>query len=245
MAEPIGSAGHWPAAFLRPVRTGNGFEETVERLLQIIKLGAAVPGERLPAERELAGQLQVSRETLREAIAALRDAGYLASRRGRGGGTFVVRATTRRKRGDLAKMVRELGPDLEDVLKLRHVLEPGATELAAAEPLARAARARLAGLLAQVEQADAVTYRVLDSKLHLAIAELSGSASLAAEVAAVRMRVNDLLDAMPLLETNLAHSNRQHAQIVAAVLDGAPDRARSAMLEHLRGTSALIRGFLT
>ena len=39
---------------LRPVRQGNAFEETVERLLTVIKLGMVAPGERFPAERELA-----------------------------------------------------------------------------------------------------------------------------------------------------------------------------------------------
>jgi DNA-binding GntR family transcriptional regulator len=76
-------------AVFRPVRAGNPFEETVERLLQAIKLGVVVPGDRLPPERELATRLNVSRVTLREAIHALTEAGYVESRRGRYGGTFV------------------------------------------------------------------------------------------------------------------------------------------------------------
>lgn len=74
----------------RPVRGGNAFEITVARLAQAIKLGLVAEGERLPAERELAERLKVSRVTLREAIRALREAGFLESRRGRTGGTFVV-----------------------------------------------------------------------------------------------------------------------------------------------------------
>src|SRR5689334_15639652 len=77
----------------RPVRGGNAFEITVARLAQAIKLGLVSEGERLPAERDLAGRLQVSRVTLREAIRALREAGYLEARRGRSGGTFVVSRT--------------------------------------------------------------------------------------------------------------------------------------------------------
>src|SRR5439155_8885032 len=73
----------------RPVRGGNAFEITVERLAQAIRLGVVPRGERLPPERELAERLQVSRVTLREAIGALREAGLLESRRGRAGGTFV------------------------------------------------------------------------------------------------------------------------------------------------------------
>ncbi|HEX6870995.1 MAG TPA: FCD domain-containing protein [Micromonosporaceae bacterium] len=74
----------------RPVRGGNAFEITVARLVQAIKLGLVAEGERLPSERDLAERLQVSRVTLREAIRALREAGYLESRRGRTGGTFVL-----------------------------------------------------------------------------------------------------------------------------------------------------------
>jgi DNA-binding FadR family transcriptional regulator len=53
------------SSLLGPVRSGNAFEETVERLLTVIKLGVVAPGERFPAERELAGLLGVSRITLR------------------------------------------------------------------------------------------------------------------------------------------------------------------------------------
>jgi DNA-binding transcriptional MocR family regulator len=85
------------SSLLGPVRSGNAFEETVERLLTVIKLGVVAPRERFPAERELAGLLGVSRITLREAIRALQQAGYVESRRGRFGGTFVT--YTRRIRG--------------------------------------------------------------------------------------------------------------------------------------------------
>jgi DNA-binding FadR family transcriptional regulator len=78
------------APLWRPVRGGNAFEITVARLAQAIKLGLVAEGDRLPAERDLAERLQVSRVTLREAIRALREAGYLESRRGRTGGTFVL-----------------------------------------------------------------------------------------------------------------------------------------------------------
>ncbi len=75
---------------LKKIRSGNAFEETVERLLQTIRLGLAAPGNRLPGERELASMLDVSRDTIRDATASLAEAGYLVIRRGRYGGTFVA-----------------------------------------------------------------------------------------------------------------------------------------------------------
>lgn len=233
------------AAF-RPVRGGNAFEETVERLLQAIKLGLVQEGDRLPPERELATRLRVSRMTLREAIRDLRRAGYVESRRGRLGGTFVryrpVDLTP--PPADTLRRARELTGSLEDVLALRRVLEVGATELAAGRRLAEHERASLRERLADCASRPPGGYRQRDSRLHLALAELSGSVSLAAAVADARVRLNDLLDAIPLLPRNIKHSNAQHAAIVAAVLAGDPARARREMEEHADGTAALLRGFL-
>ena len=74
-------------AVFRPVRASNAFEGTVERLLQAIRLGVVSAGDRLPPERDLAIRLSVSRATLRDALRALADAGYVEAQRGRYGGT--------------------------------------------------------------------------------------------------------------------------------------------------------------
>ncbi|CCG04384.1 FadR/GntR family transcriptional regulator [Blastococcus saxobsidens] len=230
-------------AVFRPIRGGNAFEETVERLLQALRLGVVAPGGRLPPGRELAPRLGVSRATLREAVATLQSAGYLESRRGRYGGTFVVAAPPAGARPRPARS--RPAADLEDVLQFRLVLEAGAAEAAAARPLTRADRGHLTGLLAGCTGAGPADYRRLDSRLHLAVAEVAGSPSLTTAVADVRTRVNELLDAIPLLPPNIEHSDRQHAAVVTAILAGDPAGARSGMAEHLAGTAALLRGFLT
>jgi DNA-binding FadR family transcriptional regulator len=232
-------------ALLRPVRTGNAFEETVGRLLQSIRLGAVGAGERLPAERELATRLGVSRMTLREAIRALQDAGYVQSRRGRYGGTFVNRSLPVHHGACAEELVRRMGGALEDALTLREVLEVGAAGVAAGRALTPAHRRNLRARLAETTSAELADYRRRDSRLHLAIAEVTASPSLIAAVADVRTRLNELLDAIPLLEPNIEHSNRQHEQILDRIIDGDPRGARAAMAEHLEGTAALLRGFLS
>jgi DNA-binding FadR family transcriptional regulator len=232
-------------AVFRPVRAGNPFEETVERLLQAIKLGVVGPGERLPAERDLAARLNVSRVTLREAIKALTDAGYVESRRGRYGGTFVNEHLPKPRRLSAKQLTRELGAGVDDALVLRSALETGAAEAAASRELTDAEAEHLRRCLAETSSAKLADYRRMDSRLHLAIAEVSGSPSLTSATADVRMRLNELLDAIPLLAVNLEHSNDQHEAIVAAILAGDPIAARQAMQEHLSGTAALLRGFLT
>lgn len=227
------------AGLLRPVRPLNAFENTVERLLQTIRLGVLAPGQSLPPERELATRLGVSRDTVREAIKSLSDAGYLVSRRGRYGGTFLAEELpTPRTQVELRRA------DIDDALRLREILEVGAARMAAERRLGAAEQEALRGRLIDVRGAEPADYRRLDSRLHLAIAEAAGVPSLVPLVAQNRMRLNELLDCIPLLARNIAHSDQQHEAIVEAILAGDVDTAAQTMAAHVWGSAALLHGFL-
>jgi DNA-binding FadR family transcriptional regulator len=303
------------AALLGPVRAGNAFEETVERLLTVIKLGLVAPGDRFPPERELAGLLGVSRLTLREAIKALQQAGCVESRRGRFGGTFVTYTRPAPDPKEVRRIAMEDSDRLTDALTFRLVVETGAAEVLAAQIHAgsagdhgragsdhgragadhgrfvadrgrtgrdhrgRAGRDRgepgdrggsgergepgdrdgsgdreaaggdrgrdiLLARLADVNSATPGDYRRLDTLFHLCIAELTGSSLLSAACTDARMRLNDLLNAIPVLQHNIDHTAEQHTAIAEAILAGDAERARWAVAEHLDGTAALLRGFL-
>ncbi|MEU3946983.1 FCD domain-containing protein [Streptomyces sp. NPDC029526] len=240
--ESAGTVGDRLAPVLRPVRAGNGFEEALEQILQVVRLGLVAGGERLPAERELAERLGISRVTLREVLKVLQDQGLVESRRGRYGGTFVLPRPTDTGAGELRRRIA--GVDIEDVLRFREVLEVGAAGLCAAHGLTGERAARLREALAGTREAPLSAYRRLDTLFHLTLADLSGSPTLTAQYAAVRATVNDLLDCIPLLVRNLEHSQAQHIALVEAVLAGDADGAREVMREHCAGTAALLRGFL-
>ena len=76
------------------------------------------------------------------------------------------------------------------------------------------------------------------------MAELSGSPSVAATVADVQARLDELLAAIPVFGVNIAHSAAHHRRITRAIAGGDPDAARVAMSEHVAGTAALLRGLL-
>src|SRR3954470_14242347 len=114
-----------PGAVLRPVRGHHAFEACVEQLATAIRLGVYPLGTALPPERELAAILQVSPATLREAMAALREAGLVETTRGRGGGTVV----TLKPRTPSARAAARATPtrrrDWLDALDYRRIVEPG------------------------------------------------------------------------------------------------------------------------
>ncbi len=237
---------------LRPVRDRNAFEATVEQLASAVRLGALVDGSRLPPERELAGRLGVSRATLREAIAALRSAGLVATTAGRGGGT-VVTYSGEPADPKRARALREKAPELHDALAFRRVVEPGAAHLAAQRHADRRSGGRLEreqqdwlkACLAEVTEArEPSAHRLADSRLHLAIATLSASPRLVEAVTEVQAQLHEMLTAIPVFPRNIEHSNEQHARIVRAVLTGRASSARSVMEEHCDATSALLRGLL-
>jgi DNA-binding FadR family transcriptional regulator len=227
---------------LRPVRAGNGFEEALEQILQLLRLGLVEAGGRLPAERELAGRMGISRVTLREVLKVLTEQGLVESRRGRYGGTFVL---DRPGPPDERRPGRPPGGvDVEDTLRFREVLDVGAAGLCAAGGPGPEGERRLRAALAATRDAPLAEYRRRDTLFHLTLAELSGSPGLTAAYTGVRAALNGLLDCIPLLVRNLEHSQQQHTALVEAVLEGDADGAREVMREHCEGTAALLRGFL-
>ena len=229
--EPTPSQSLADGVVFRPLRSGNAFEDTVARLLQAVHLGLVEPGEALPPERDLAVRFSVSRDTVRDAIRSLSDAGYLVSRRGRYGGTFVTDRLPSEAGDTGSAEPKPSAAELDDVLGLREILEVGD-------------RDSLWQRLQETSHASAADYRRLDSLLHLTIGQLVGSPSLVSLMADNRTRVNEFLDHIPLLPRNIAHSNEQHEAIVAAILTGNRERAAETMSEHLAGSALLLRGFL-
>jgi len=82
MSESVGA--------LSPLPTGTAAARIADRFVTAIALGQFVPEQRLPTVQQLAGMLEVSPTTVREALARLAALGYVVVRRGRTGGTFVT-----------------------------------------------------------------------------------------------------------------------------------------------------------
>ncbi len=239
-----GVADHLGDVMLRPVRGHHAFEGCVEQLATAIRLGVYPYGSALPSERDLAERMGVSRATLREAIAALRQVRMVSTTRGRGGGTVVsYRPEAPAKGGSPGLADRK--EQLLDSLIFRRVVEPGACYVAASRQLSGPERTLLTSSLAAVDDAvESAAHRQADSRLHLAIASVTGSPMTIKSVTEVQSCLHDMLQAIPVLDINIEHSSHQHRAIVTAILDAEPTKARRAMELHCDDTAALLRGLL-
>jgi GntR family transcriptional repressor for pyruvate dehydrogenase complex len=229
-----------PDPVFTPVRSQTAFEETLERLGTAIRLGLLEPGARLPPERDLCSQLGISRSTLRQALTALVQSGHLHAVRGRRGGTFVAE-----------RVPPSAPPSHEEIEGWREVCDSRlATELGVAVlACRRAAPAALEPLeaLVDVMQArleDFPAYRHADVRLHVGLAETTGSLALVSAMTEAQGAVGALIDHIPHPAEVLASSNLQHRQLLAAVRAGDVERAARVVTEHLEGTVHVLAGLL-
>ena len=231
------------------MRGHHAFEACVEQLATAIRLGVYPLGTTLPPERELAERLQVSRATLREAMAALRQAGLVETTRG-----------PRRRHGRHAEAAHAVGPgrrpdvagrsaqDWLDALDFRRIVEPGrrrswppAATLDDERPRPSSSRRTRTSPRARKP----AEHRQADSRFHLTIAALTGSPRVVEAVtvgaghpardAAARSRCSRPTSPTPTASTRA---------LVRAILAGEPDRARRVMEEHCDDTAALLRGLV-
>jgi GntR family transcriptional regulator, transcriptional repressor for pyruvate dehydrogenase complex len=242
---PAGTIGDSRAvdAVFEPVHPPTTFEETVERLGTAIRLGVLAPGTRLPAERDLADQLGISRSTLRQALNALVQSGHLVARRGRTGGTFVAEEPPL-VHGQPVEA--PLSVQARAVLDYRVAVETGATMLAAE----RATGADLDRLEAFTEEMSATegarfhVYRRADVRFHIGLAEAAHSPRLVAAMTEVQGQMTDLIERIAHPDEVLTRSNEQHQRLVSLLRGGDSGDAVRLMRHHCAGTEHILAGLM-
>ena len=129
LVQAIGDAR--PTGPLSPVRLPTATEEVADRLITAIAVGAYLPGERLPTERELAELLEVGRSTVREALGRLLAIGLVEIRRGRSGGTFVRDSWSAASAPSVRRTLLPRQDELEQLFDLYCLVEGMAAHAAA------------------------------------------------------------------------------------------------------------------
>lgn len=211
--------------------------DTIEAL--IVARGLQ-PGARLPAERALAAELNVSRPKLREAIRHLASRGRLVSRRG--GGTYVAAPSAEpfaQALGPLAAVAAGEPGYWHDVMEIRKSLDADMAFHAALRAGPQD-KANLEVALENVISAgatDAATQAKADSAFHMAVADASHNAVMRQVMAGLfdllRHSISRSLERLYLIPSTAQALDDQHRAIAAAIIAGRPEEARRAARAHL------------
>lgn len=212
-------------------------QQVEESLRKAVLSGQLKPGERLPAEIELARQFSVSRPTIREALSGLATQGLIDKVPGAGGGSFV-RTVDYKALGEVMQEsmhnLLSLGSvSFDEVAMVRQFLEVPAAEQAAQHRTDADVEELQAIINEQkVRTVDDPAIAELDARFHVAVARISGNRILASLVYALHRESEPVayLDLSPEVGRK---TFKQHQRIVSAIENQNPTAARESIVEHL------------
>jgi len=214
---------------MKPIRKPATHELVIERIRRAIHLCTYLPGDRLPPEREIADQLAVSRESVRDAIKVLVDKGYLISRRGANGGLTVT--SLMRPMEHLKERLHGEAENFLHLMEFRRANESLAARLAA-ERRDSADLARLRRAIEDLQGNDGIPrFRKADSDFHLTVAAAARNPFVEDSIESARDAIFLLVGYdYPIL---LRSSLDGHVRIFEAIAAGDGARAQAAMAAHI------------
>jgi len=229
--------------YLSAPRVTRAADVIMDQIERLILEGKVRPGQKLPSERSLAEEFDVSRPTVREAIQKLEARGLIQRRHG--GGTFVAEHVGSTFIDPMMAMIHRSPDGTFDILELRFALESVAAWLAADRATERArgnVQRRYYELQAAVRSHDLHREPKADAEFHLAIAEASQNGVILHIMRSIFVLLEESI-VKNLAELNLDRIRKQdlalqHEAIYRAiVIDRDPAAARKAVRQHMINVS--------
>ncbi len=213
-------------------------------LLGRIQSGAYPEGSRLPTENVFAEEFGVSRPVIRSALARLREAGLIVSRRG--AGSFVEATGV-----DYSRAFRSLSSidDIAEYYSFRRLIE-GEAAAGAALRAGKADLDELADLQARIEDDIEAGQATIDNdiRFHVRLAQIAGNRFIVESLDLLQPHLRFVARFMRSLTPDgyAAAKKRlqgEHQEIIEALRDKDPEAARKAMLEHINSSeNRIFRG---
>jgi GntR family transcriptional repressor for pyruvate dehydrogenase complex len=226
---------------IEPIHSVHASRATLERLLTMIQEGYWKPGERLPAQRKLAGMLGISMSTLREALQSLQSVGILEMRQGEG--TFVSQQPYQTIERVLGLSFAQGVLNIQSLFEARIFIESGLAYHAARRASTEQLEA-LFGDLKELEQAirqdrmrDAED---LDLAFHRRISEMAGNIFLKQ----VWDMLHHVMEQYVRIIPHTLEGHRLHVKIAEAIRDRHPDASAQAVRKLIESTQARYTAYL-
>jgi GntR family transcriptional repressor for pyruvate dehydrogenase complex len=206
--------------------------QVVDFVRRQIEAGRLKPGARLPAERDLAAEIGVSRPSLRSGLQTLQALGVIQSKQG--SGTFIAAGPPRLGGAPLSFLAALHGFTRDEMFEARRVLELGAASLAAERASQESITTladEVAAMFASLDEPQ--EFLIHDVHFHKAVATASGNPVLATLIDTVSGLVYETRKLTVERAHDLKESAEMHRRIYRAIKAGDPEKARDEMGTHL------------
>lgn len=221
----------------KPVRQLRVSDEVLSQLKEAILSGRFKAGDKLPSERELTEEFQVSRTGVREALRALELSGFVATRQGPAGGAFVTELSFERVGNAFLDLFLVNKLSIPELTQVRCHIEPEVARLAAlnitppfAEKLIEAEQAEYIAPTSYTERMQKFT------EVHYVLAECCGNHFFEVIVKSLMKLTGEIVLAVDPDHESL-HGAGEHLAVVRAVMGRDGGAASSAMTSHLNAFS--------
>jgi DNA-binding FadR family transcriptional regulator len=218
-----------------PIESRQLFEEALAQIADAVWLGELAIGDRLPSERVMAAQMNISRPTLREAVRALTECGLLEVRPG--AGAYV--RSDQLPAGIVEERARIRIDEIAEVLEARRALEPQIAQLAALDPRPEDLTAMQRAIDRQAEAGDdRDRFLRYEIAFHLSLAHAARNSVLEPLMRRILAKLESAMD-MVLLDHDVERTIDMHARTLEAIRAGDPQEIDAVMDEHLAMTEAV------
>lgn len=219
-----------------PLQSVKVFERVAEQIEKRILDGELHKGDRLPTERELAEQFQVSRTAVREAMKSLAQKGLINMRPGRG--TIVIDGASEALQNSLGLMMKlklgEVGGS-DNLVEFRVILETEIAALAAARATEKELSAMREAIRVMDESLnDADAFISADNTFHEALAQATQNALILTLINSIVHLLSEQRKQIFEVEGGPQRGQIHHRRIFESVVRRDPEAARAAMRSHLQ-----------
>jgi GntR family transcriptional repressor for pyruvate dehydrogenase complex len=216
----------------KPIKQNRVSGSVTEQLKKAIILNEFKPGDKLPAERELAAQFSVSRLSIREALRPLENSGFIRVRQGVGGGVFVTEPNFEHLVDSFLDLFMTNKITIPVLHQLRILVEVEGARLAALNVTPEyAKRLQEALALEELPMRSHADHLARKTPVHHIVAEMSGNVLFEVIVRFAMSAIAQVLEFVQP-DAEAMHPVGIHRPIVDAVLAGDPKAAMAAMKEH-------------
>ena len=217
----------------KPIRQFRVSEQVLSQLKESILLGKFKSGEKLPSERELTEEFQVSRGVIREAIRALEITGFVMLRQGPTGGAFVTDLSFDHVGNAFLDLFLANKVSIPELANVRLYVEPEVAHLAALNATKEDKKRLLEAQEEEFLSVTTTTARITQfQKVHHVIAESCQNHFYEAISKSMLRLTFEVVEAVDP-DHEALHMPGEHKEIIEAVISANAGAAKAAMTKHL------------